>query len=105
MRRQIRKRLGRNNGGRQRAPVPPAEMPPTVERMSEERSMPQFITVATPDELAAEQAKLVEVEGQKIALFRVVGGFKCAGFGGARMRPSQLDALMQLDARIDDAEG
>jgi hypothetical protein len=56
--------------------------------------MPQFITVATTDELADEQAKLVEVEGQKIALFRVDGGFKCAGSWGARMRPSQLNALM-----------
>ena len=37
--------------------------------------MPQFIKVATTDELADQQAKLVEVEGQKIALFRVVDGF------------------------------
>lgn len=37
--------------------------------------MPQFITVATTDELADQQAKLVEVEGQTIALFRVDGGF------------------------------
>jgi 3-phenylpropionate/trans-cinnamate dioxygenase ferredoxin subunit len=37
--------------------------------------MPQFIKVATTDELADEQAKLVEVEGQQIALFRVDGGF------------------------------
>ena len=37
--------------------------------------MPQFIKVATTDELADQQAKLVEVEGQKIALFRVDGGF------------------------------
>jgi nitrite reductase/ring-hydroxylating ferredoxin subunit len=37
--------------------------------------MPQFIRVATTDELADQQAKLVEVEGQKIALFRVDGGF------------------------------
>jgi hypothetical protein len=37
--------------------------------------MPQFIKVATTAELAHEQAKLVEVEGQKIALFRVDGGF------------------------------
>ena len=37
--------------------------------------MPQFITVATTDELADQPAKLVEVEGQKIALFRVDGGF------------------------------
>ena len=37
--------------------------------------MPQFITVATTDELADQQAKLVEVEGQKIALFRVDSGF------------------------------
>ena len=37
--------------------------------------MPQFIKVATADELADQQAKLVEVEGQKIALFRVDGGF------------------------------
>jgi 3-phenylpropionate/trans-cinnamate dioxygenase ferredoxin subunit len=37
--------------------------------------MPQFIKVATTDELADQQANLVEVEGQKIALFRVDGGF------------------------------
>ena len=30
--------------------------------------MPRFIKVATTDELADQQAKLVEVEGQKIAL-------------------------------------
>ena len=37
--------------------------------------MPQFIKVATTDELADQQAKLVEVEGQTIARFRVDGGF------------------------------
>ena len=31
--------------------------------------MPKFMKVTTTDELADEQAKLVEVEGQKIALF------------------------------------
>ncbi len=36
--------------------------------------MPRFTKVATTDELADDQAKLVEVEGQKIALFRVDGG-------------------------------
>ena len=45
----------------------------------------QSIKVAPTDELADEQAKLVEVEGQKD------GGFKCAGSWGARMRPSQLN--------------
>ena len=35
--------------------------------------MAQFIKVATTDELGDQQAKLVEVEGQKIALFRVDG--------------------------------
>jgi hypothetical protein len=54
----------------------------------------QFIKVATTDELADDQAKLVEVEGLKIALFRVDGRFKCAGSWGALMRPSQLNALM-----------
>jgi hypothetical protein len=34
-------------------------------RGEEERSLPQFITVATTDELADDQAKLVEVEDQK----------------------------------------
>jgi 3-phenylpropionate/trans-cinnamate dioxygenase ferredoxin subunit len=48
-------------------------MPPKVESSWEERSMPQFIKVATTDELADQQAKLVE--GQNIALFRVHGGF------------------------------
>ncbi len=33
--------------------------------------MTQFIKVTTTDELEDQQAKLVEVEGQKIALFRV----------------------------------
>jgi hypothetical protein len=69
-------------------------MPPKVESSWEERSMPQFIKVATTDELADDQAKLVEVEGQKIALFRVDGGFKCAGSWGALMHPGQLNALI-----------
>jgi len=43
--------------------------------------MPQFITVATTDELADEQAKLVEVEGQKIALFRVDGASNAPALG------------------------
>jgi hypothetical protein len=50
--------------------------------------------VATTDERADDQAKLVEVEGQKIALFRVDRGFRCDGSWGALMRPSQLNALM-----------
>jgi 3-phenylpropionate/trans-cinnamate dioxygenase ferredoxin subunit len=37
--------------------------------------MAQLIKVATTDELGDQQAKLVEVEGQKIALFRVDGAF------------------------------
>lgn len=37
--------------------------------------MAQFIKVATTDELGDQQGKLVEVEGQKIALFRVDGAF------------------------------
>ena len=37
--------------------------------------MTQFIKVATTGELGDQQAKLVEVEGQKIALFRVNGAF------------------------------
>ena len=37
--------------------------------------MAQFNKVVTTDELADQQAILVEVEGQKIALFRVAGGF------------------------------
>src|SRR2546421_8483064 len=37
--------------------------------------MPKFMKVATTDELEDEQAKLVEVEGQKIALFRVREAF------------------------------
>ena len=37
--------------------------------------MPKFIKVATTDEFADQQAKPVEVEGQKIALFRVDGAF------------------------------
>ena len=35
--------------------------------------MPKFMKVATSDELEDQQAKLVEVEGQKIALFRAGG--------------------------------
>lgn len=41
----------------------------------EEGSMPNFMKVATTDELEDQQAKLVEVEGQKIALFRVGEAF------------------------------
>jgi nitrite reductase/ring-hydroxylating ferredoxin subunit len=37
--------------------------------------MTQFIKVTTTDELEDQQAKLVEVEGQKIALFRLDGAF------------------------------
>ena len=37
--------------------------------------MAQFINVATTDELADQQVKLIELEGQKIALFRVSGTF------------------------------
>jgi nitrite reductase/ring-hydroxylating ferredoxin subunit len=37
--------------------------------------MLKFIKAATTDELADQQAKLVELEGQKIALFRVDGAF------------------------------
>lgn len=36
--------------------------------------MPHFIKVATTGELAAQEAKLVEAEGEKIALFRVWTG-------------------------------
>ena len=43
--------------------------------------MPQFIKVATADELADRQAKLVEVEGQKIALFRVDGASNAPALG------------------------
>jgi hypothetical protein len=56
--------------------------------------MPQFIKVATTDELADDQTKLVEVEGQKIVLFSVDGGFKCASSWGARLRPAQLNVLV-----------
>ena len=41
----------------------------------EARSMPKFMKVATTDELEDQQAKLVEVAGQKIALFRVGEAF------------------------------
>ena len=37
--------------------------------------MPHLIKVATTDELGDQQAKLVELEGQKIALFGVDGAF------------------------------
>ena len=37
--------------------------------------MPEFIKVATTEELADQQAKVVELEGQKIALFRLDGAF------------------------------
>ena len=37
--------------------------------------MARFVKVATTDELEDQQAKMVEVEGQKIALFRVGGAF------------------------------
>jgi 3-phenylpropionate/trans-cinnamate dioxygenase ferredoxin component len=49
--------------------------------------MPKFIKVATTEELADQPAKVVELEGQKIALFRVDGAFyamsdTCAHRGG-----------------------
>jgi len=37
--------------------------------------MTRFVKVATTDELEDEQAKLVEVEGQRMALLRVEGTF------------------------------
>jgi 3-phenylpropionate/trans-cinnamate dioxygenase ferredoxin subunit len=37
--------------------------------------MPKFMKVATTDELEDQQGKLVELEGQKIALFRVEEAF------------------------------
>jgi nitrite reductase/ring-hydroxylating ferredoxin subunit len=37
--------------------------------------MPKFMKAATTDEVEDQQAKLVEVAGQKIALFRVDGAF------------------------------
>jgi nitrite reductase/ring-hydroxylating ferredoxin subunit len=37
--------------------------------------MPKFMKVATPDELEDQQGKLVELEGQEIALFRVEEAF------------------------------
>lgn len=37
--------------------------------------MPKFIKVATTEEFADQQAKAVELEGEKIALFRVDGAF------------------------------
>src|SRR5207247_10592887 len=37
--------------------------------------MPKFMKVATTDELEDQQAKRVEVEGQKLALFRVGEAF------------------------------
>jgi len=43
--------------------------------------MPQFIEVATTDELADEQGQFVEVEGQKIALFRVDGASNAPALG------------------------
>jgi nitrite reductase/ring-hydroxylating ferredoxin subunit len=50
--------------------------------------MPKFMKVATTDELEDQQAKLVEVEGQRIALFRVREEFyalsdACTHRGGA----------------------
>jgi 3-phenylpropionate/trans-cinnamate dioxygenase ferredoxin subunit len=37
--------------------------------------MPKFMKVTTTDELEDQQAKLVEAEGEKIALFRLDGAF------------------------------
>jgi nitrite reductase/ring-hydroxylating ferredoxin subunit len=37
--------------------------------------MPQFMKVATTSELEDQQAKLVEIEGRKIALFRMGEAF------------------------------
>ena len=49
--------------------------------------MPEFVKVATVDEVPAGQAKLVEVNGQEIALFNVGGSFHaidntCTHVGG-----------------------
>jgi nitrite reductase/ring-hydroxylating ferredoxin subunit len=49
--------------------------------------MPEFIKVATTDEIAPGQAKLVEVGGNEIALFNVGGSFHaidntCTHVGG-----------------------
>jgi hypothetical protein len=49
--------------------------------------MPQFIEVAATDELADDQTKLVEVEGQKIALFRVDGGIQMRQLLGSAAAP------------------
>jgi hypothetical protein len=45
-------------------------MPPKVEGSEAERSMRQFTKVATSAGLANQQSTPVEVEGEKIALFR-----------------------------------
>jgi nitrite reductase/ring-hydroxylating ferredoxin subunit len=49
--------------------------------------MPEFITVATIDEILPGRAKLVEVDGNEIALFNVAGRFhaidnSCTHVGG-----------------------
>ena len=49
--------------------------------------MPEFVKVATVDEVPAGQAKLVEVNGQEIALFNLDGAFhaldnSCTHVGG-----------------------
>ena len=49
--------------------------------------MPEFVKVATVDEVPAGQAKLVEVNGQEIALFNLGGAFhaldnSCTHVGG-----------------------
>jgi len=49
--------------------------------------MPEFVRVATVDEVPAGQAKLVEINGQEIALFNVDGAFhaldnNCTHVGG-----------------------
>jgi nitrite reductase/ring-hydroxylating ferredoxin subunit len=49
--------------------------------------MPEFVKVATTDEIAPGQAKLVEAGGKEIALFNVAGSFyaidnNCTHVGG-----------------------
>ena len=65
--------------------------------------MPQFIKVATTDELADQPAKLVELEGQKIALFHAAVRVPLdrSGCAGAPERYSR----MWVEAREDASHG
>jgi nitrite reductase/ring-hydroxylating ferredoxin subunit len=71
--------------------------------------MSDFIKIATVDEIAPGQAKLVEVNGKEIALFNVGGQFhaidnNCTHVGGPgrALGPPAVEAVNRYNLRIVD---